>query len=100
MKATTGVTVRSFRSFSATAPGRTGASARLRAGFPDDLRDGNQSLANPMSPARKLVMFDLLVDMGYKEIEVGFPVASQDDYNFVRALIEQDRIPDDVPDHR
>jgi 2-isopropylmalate synthase len=61
-----------------------------------DLRDGNQALANPMSPARKLVMFDLLVDMGYKEIEVGFPVASQDDHNFVRALIEQDRIPDDV----
>ncbi|MFF4623661.1 2-isopropylmalate synthase [Nonomuraea jabiensis] len=61
-----------------------------------DLRDGNQSLANPMSPARKLRMFDLLVDLGYKEIEVGFPVASQDDYDFVRMLIEQDRIPDDV----
>jgi len=61
-----------------------------------DLRDGNQALANPMSPARKLAMFDLLVDMGYKEIEVGFPVASQDDHDFVRALIEQDRIPDDV----
>ncbi|WP_329281748.1 2-isopropylmalate synthase [Streptomyces sp. NBC_01451] len=61
-----------------------------------DLRDGNQALANPMSPARKLAMFDLLVDMGYKEIEVGFPVASQDDHDFVRALIEQDRIPDNV----
>ncbi|MGV9380255.1 2-isopropylmalate synthase [Nonomuraea sp. NPDC003707] len=61
-----------------------------------DLRDGNQSLANPMSPARKLRMFELLVDLGYKEIEVGFPVASQDDYDFVRMLIEQDRIPDDV----
>jgi 2-isopropylmalate synthase len=61
-----------------------------------DLRDGNQALPNPMSPARKLAMFNLLVDMGYKEIEVGFPVASQDDHNFVRALIEQDRIPDDV----
>ncbi|MFI6739572.1 2-isopropylmalate synthase [Nonomuraea sp. NPDC050451] len=61
-----------------------------------DLRDGNQSLANPMSPARKLRMFELLVDIGYKEIEVGFPVASQDDYDFVRMLIEQDRIPDDV----
>ncbi|NUW34791.1 2-isopropylmalate synthase [Nonomuraea sp. SMC257] len=61
-----------------------------------DLRDGNQSLARPMSPERKLVMFDLLVSMGYKEIEVGFPVASQDDHDFVRQLIEQDRIPDDV----
>ena len=61
-----------------------------------DLRDGNQSLANPMTPDRKLMMFDLLVDIGYKEIEVGFPVASQNDYDFVRMLIEQDRIPDDV----
>ncbi|MEV0199598.1 2-isopropylmalate synthase [Nonomuraea sp. NPDC050691] len=61
-----------------------------------DLRDGNQSLARPMSPERKLMMFDLLVAMGYKEIEVGFPVASQDDHDFVRLLIEQDRIPDDV----
>ncbi|NBE97611.1 2-isopropylmalate synthase [Nonomuraea sp. KC401] len=61
-----------------------------------DLRDGNQSLANPMSPARKLRMFELLVDIGYKEIEVGFPVASQDDYDFVRLLIEENRIPDDV----
>ncbi|MEV4176753.1 2-isopropylmalate synthase [Nonomuraea sp. NPDC049709] len=61
-----------------------------------DLRDGNQSLARPMSPARKLQMFELLVRMGYKEIEVGFPVASQDDRDFVRLLIEQDRIPDDV----
>ncbi|TDD00981.1 2-isopropylmalate synthase [Nonomuraea deserti] len=61
-----------------------------------DLRDGNQSLANPMSPARKLQMFELLVDIGYKEIEVGFPVASQDDYDFVRLLIEENRIPEDV----
>ncbi|MBA2893774.1 2-isopropylmalate synthase [Nonomuraea soli] len=61
-----------------------------------DLRDGNQSLANPMSPARKLRMFELLIDIGYKEIEVGFPVASQDDHDFVRLLIEEDRIPDDV----
>lgn len=61
-----------------------------------DLRDGNQSLANPMSPARKLAMFRLLVEMGYKEIEVGFPVASQDDHDFVRLLIEDDLIPDDV----
>ncbi|WP_214103857.1 2-isopropylmalate synthase [Acrocarpospora catenulata] len=61
-----------------------------------DLRDGNQSLVNPMDPARKLVMFDLLVRMGYKEIEVGFPVASQDDHDFVRMLVERDLIPDDV----
>ncbi|WP_157251796.1 2-isopropylmalate synthase [Nonomuraea typhae] len=61
-----------------------------------DLRDGNQSLANPMTPERKLMMFELLVDMGFKEIEVGFPVASRSDHDFVRMLIEQDRIPDDV----
>lgn len=61
-----------------------------------DLRDGNQALLRPMDPARKLAMFDLLVRMGYKEIEVGFPVASTDDYEFVRLLIEQDMIPDDV----
>ncbi|HEY2982218.1 MAG TPA: 2-isopropylmalate synthase [Anaerolineales bacterium] len=61
-----------------------------------DLRDGNQALANPMCPRRKLAMFELLTNMGYKEIEVGFPVASQDDFDFVRLLIEQERIPDDV----
>ncbi|MFI6908547.1 2-isopropylmalate synthase [Nonomuraea sp. NPDC050394] len=61
-----------------------------------DLRDGNQSLANPMTPERKLMMFELLVDMGFTEIEVGFPVASRSDHDFVRMLIEQDRIPDDV----
>ena len=61
-----------------------------------DLRDGNQALIDPMTPARKLKMFELLVQMGYKEIEVGFPSASQTDFDFVRALIEEDRIPDDV----
>ncbi len=61
-----------------------------------DLRDGNQALIDPMSPARKHKMFDLLVRMGYKEIEVGFPSASQTDFDFVRELIEGDRIPDDV----
>src|SRR5271155_2985329 len=61
-----------------------------------DLRDGNQALIDPMSPARKHKMFDLLVRMGYKEIEVGFPSASQTDFDFVRELIEDDRIPDDV----
>jgi len=58
-----------------------------------DLRDGNQALIDPMSPARKLAMFDLLVRMGYKEIEAGFPSASQADFDFVRELIESDRIP-------
>jgi 2-isopropylmalate synthase len=61
-----------------------------------DLRDGNQALIDPMSPARKHKMFDLLVRMGYKEIEVGFPSASQTDFDFVRELIEGDRVPDDV----
>ena len=61
-----------------------------------DLRDGNQALIDPMSPARKREMFQLLVRMGYKEIEVGFPAASQTDFDFVRMLIEEDLIPDDV----
>ncbi|MEI6362464.1 MAG: 2-isopropylmalate synthase [Actinomycetes bacterium] len=61
-----------------------------------DLRDGNQALIDPMTPARKLRMFNLLVSMGYKEIEVGFPSASQTDFDFVRMLIEDDLIPDDV----
>ena len=61
-----------------------------------DLRDGNQALIDPMSPERKLEMFKLLVSMGYKEIEVGFPSASQTDFDFVRILIEQNLIPDDV----
>ena len=61
-----------------------------------DLRDGNQALIDPMSPARKRRMFELLVRMGYKEIEVGFPSASQTDFDFVRQLIEEDAIPDDV----
>jgi len=61
-----------------------------------DLRDGNQALIDPMSPERKRIMFDLLVRMGYKQIEVGFPSASQTDFDFVRLLIEEDLIPDDV----
>jgi len=61
-----------------------------------DLRDGNQALIDPMSPARKLKMFELLVRMGYKEIEVGFPSASETDFSFVRQLIEEDRVPEDV----
>ena len=61
-----------------------------------DLRDGNQALIDPMSPERKRVMFDRLVSMGYKEIEVGFPSASQTDFDFVRTIIEEGLIPDDV----
>src|SRR5690606_14441176 len=61
-----------------------------------DLRDGNQALIEPMDADRKMRMFDLLVQMGYKEIEVGFPSASQTDFDFVRQLIDTGRIPDDV----
>ena len=61
-----------------------------------DLRDGNQALIEPMDAERKLRMFRLLVKLGYKEIEIGFPAASQTDFDFVRKLIEQDMIPDDV----
>ncbi|MET7637926.1 2-isopropylmalate synthase [Streptomyces sp. NPDC005438] len=61
-----------------------------------DLRDGNQALIDPMSPARKRTMFDLLVRMGYKEIEVGFPSSGQTDFDFVRSIIEEGAIPEDV----
>lgn len=61
-----------------------------------DLRDGNQALIDPMTPERKKRMFELLVRMGYKEIEVGFPSASQTDFDFVRMLIDENLIPDDV----
>jgi 2-isopropylmalate synthase len=61
-----------------------------------DLRDGNQALIDPMDPGRKLQMFKALVGMGFQEIEVGFPSASQPDYDFIRQLIDEDLIPDDV----
>ena len=61
-----------------------------------DLRDGNQALIEPMDADRKLRMFRLLVKMGYKEIEIGFPAASQTDYDFTRKLIVEGLIPDDV----
>ncbi|MBN9183603.1 MAG: 2-isopropylmalate synthase [Microbacterium sp.] len=80
-------------------PDRTWPSARITTAprwCAVDLRDGNQALIDPMSPARKRIMFDLLVSMGYKEIEVGFPSASQTDFDFVRQLIEEGLIPDDV----
>jgi 2-isopropylmalate synthase len=78
---------------------RTWPSRRITAAprwLSTDLRDGNQALIDPMTPARKRTMFDLLVSMGYKEIEVGFPSASLLDFDFVRLLVEQDVIPDDV----
>jgi 2-isopropylmalate synthase len=77
-----------------TWPGRTIAAAPRW--LSTDLRDGNQALIDPMSPSRKRTMFDLLVRLGYKEIEVGFPSASQADFDFVRSLIEEDRVPGDV----
>ena len=61
-----------------------------------DLRDGNQALAIPMGIQQKLAYFDLLVKIGFKEIEVGFPSASQTEYDFLRRLIDDNRIPDDV----
>jgi len=61
-----------------------------------DLRDGNQALVKPMSVAQKQRLFDLLVKLGFKEIEIGFPAASQPDFDFCRKLIDEDRIPDDV----
>src|SRR6476469_7131658 len=80
-------------------PDRTWPSQQITAAprwLSTDLRDGNQALIDPMSPARKMKMFDLLVRMGYKEIEVGFPSASQTDFDFVRQLIEQEKVPEDV----
>ncbi|PPG41108.1 2-isopropylmalate synthase [Rathayibacter sp. AY2B5] len=80
-------------------PDRTWPSKRITAAprwCAVDLRDGNQALIDPMCPGRKRIMFDLLVRMGYKEIEVGFPSASQTDFDFVRSLIEEGAIPEDV----
>ena len=61
-----------------------------------DLRDGNQALVHPMSVAKKLELFKLLVEIGFKEIEIGFPSASQTEYEFARTLIDKGMIPDDV----
>ncbi len=61
-----------------------------------DLRDGNQALIDPMTPSQKLEMFEMLVSVGFKQIEVGFPAASQTDFDFVRKLVTENRIPDDV----
>ena len=61
-----------------------------------DLRDGNQALIEPMDSVRKMKMFEMLVAMGFKEIEVGFPAASDTDFNFLRELIEGGHVPADV----
>ncbi|RKN11937.1 2-isopropylmalate synthase [Streptomyces radicis] len=95
-----GMPIHKYRPFEAVdLPDRTWPSKRVTAAprwLSTDLRDGNQALIDPMSPARKRAMFDLLVRMGYKEIEVGFPSSGQTDFDFVRSIIEEGAIPDDV----
>jgi 2-isopropylmalate synthase len=103
----TSMPVSRYRTFASEVPGGE-PSAPFDRTWPDrvvetapmwcavDLRDGNQALIDPMSPERKRRMFDLLVRMGYKEIEVGFPSASQTDFDFVREIITEGAIPDDV----
>jgi len=95
-----GMSVGRYRAFSPVdLPDRTWPSRTVAAAprwLSTDLRDGNQALIDPMTPARKRRMFELLVRMGYKEIEVGFPAASETDFAFVRELVESDAIPDDV----
>ena len=95
-----GMPVQRYRAFEPVdLPDRTWPNNRITKAprwLSTDLRDGNQALIDPMTPARKMKMFDLLVSMGYKEIEVGFPSASQTDFDFVRQLIEQDKVPEDV----
>lgn len=95
-----GMPVHRYRAFEpVTVPDRTWPDQKITRAprwLSTDLRDGNQALIDPMTPARKRSMFDLLVRMGFKEIEVGFPAASQTDFDFVRQLIEEDLVPDDV----
>ncbi|ONK14457.1 2-isopropylmalate synthase [Streptomyces sp. MP131-18] len=95
-----GMPIHKYRPYEAVdIPDRTWPQARITAAprwLSTDLRDGNQALIDPMSPARKRAMFDLLVRMGYKEIEVGFPSSGQTDFDFVRSIIEEDAIPEDV----
>src|SRR5690625_338594 len=100
---TSAMPVGKYRSFTATngiaLPDRRWPSREITRAprwLSTDLRDGNQALIEPMDPTRKRVFFDLLVRMGYKEIEVGFPAASQADFDFVRSLVEDDAIPEDV----
>ncbi|ARQ70881.1 2-isopropylmalate synthase [Streptomyces marincola] len=95
-----GMPIHKYRPYEAVdIPDRTWPDNRITAAprwLSTDLRDGNQALIDPMSPVRKRTMFDLLVRMGYKEIEVGFPSSGQTDFDFVRSIIEEDAIPDDV----
>ncbi|HET6153108.1 MAG TPA: 2-isopropylmalate synthase [Marmoricola sp.] len=95
-----GMPVGRYRAFEpVTVPDRTWPDRKITHAprwLSTDLRDGNQALIDPMSPERKMRMFELLVQMGYKEIEIGFPAASQTDFDFVRQLVEGDKIPDDV----
>ncbi len=95
-----GMPVGRYRAFEpVTVPDRTWPDQKITHAprwLSTDLRDGNQALIDPMTPARKLTVFELLVKMGYKEIEIGFPAASQNDFDFVRQLVEGDKIPDDV----
>ncbi|HLS49045.1 MAG TPA: 2-isopropylmalate synthase, partial [Actinomycetaceae bacterium] len=103
LQTTSAMPVGKYRSFTATngiaLPDRRWPSREITRAprwLSTDLRDGNQALIEPMDPTRKRVFFDLLVRMGYKEIEVGFPAASQADFDFVRSLVEDDAIPEDV----
>ncbi|WP_424887569.1 2-isopropylmalate synthase [Streptomyces sp. XH2] len=95
-----GMPVHKYRPYDAVdIPDRTWPDQRITKAprwLSTDLRDGNQALIDPMSPARKREMFDLLVRMGYKEIEVGFPSSGATDFEFVRSIIEEDAIPEDV----
>ncbi|GAA2714969.1 MULTISPECIES: 2-isopropylmalate synthase [Streptomyces] len=95
-----GMPVHKYRPYEAVdLPDRTWPDRRITAAprwLSTDLRDGNQALIDPMSPARKREMFDLLVRMGYKEIEVGFPSSGATDFEFVRSIIEEGAIPEDV----
>jgi 2-isopropylmalate synthase len=97
---TSGMPVQRYRAFPPVdLPDRTWPSRQTTTAprwLSTDLRDGNQALIDPMTPARKRRMFELLVNMGYKEIEVGFPSASQTDFDFVRQLIDEELVPDDV----
>ncbi len=95
-----GMPIHKYRGYDAVdLPDRTWPQKRITKAprwLSTDLRDGNQALIDPMSPARKRAMFDLLVRMGYKEIEVGFPSSGQTDFDFVRSIIDEGAVPDDV----
>ncbi|MGW1729400.1 2-isopropylmalate synthase, partial [Streptomyces sp. NPDC002306] len=95
-----GMPVHKYRSYEAVEiPDRTWPGTRISRAprwLSTDLRDGNQALIDPMSPERKRRMFDQLVKLGYKEIEVGFPASGQTDFDFVRSIIEEGAIPEDV----